>query len=137
MAQDLMTDDDILRFTQGQRRKLEAHLLQNGWPQDADGQTQLMSLWNDMDRQALGNKRIGVEQKASEADRMIATVIADVAKRFGAQVPFAQGEGGLVIDHNPPDGAEMLPRISTVPGEMDIGIETQNFNDFVKKFETE
>lgn len=96
-----------------------------------------MNLWNDMDRQALGNKRIGVEQKQSEADRMIATVIADVAKRFGSQVPFANGEGGLVIDHNPPDGAEKLPRISTVPGEMDIGIESQNFNDFVKKFEDE
>lgn len=132
-----MTDDDILRFTQGQRKKLEAHLLEKGWPQDAEGQTQLMNLWNDMDRQALGNKRIGVEQKQSEADRMIATVIADVAKKFGSTVPFAQGEGGLVIDHQPPEGAEKLPRISTVPGEMDIGLESQNFNDFVKKFEDE
>ncbi|MNU66031.1 hypothetical protein D3C71_553340 [compost metagenome] len=137
MSDDLLTDDNILRFTQGQRKKLEAHLLVNGWPTDSDGQIQLMSLWNDMDRQALGNKRIGAAEKMAGADRMVAGVIADVIKQFGSNLPYTRPEGGgLTFDHAP-DGAEKLPRVNPVPGELSIGLESENFENFVKKFEDE
>lgn len=137
MSDDLLTDDNILRFTQGQRKKLEAHLLVNGWPTDEDGQARLMTLWNDMDRQALGNKRIGAAEKLADSDKHVANVLADVIKRFGANKPYESAPGvGLTFDQLP-DGAEKLPRALPVPGELGIGIENQSFDEFVKKFEDE
>lgn len=141
MSDDLLTDDNILRFTQGQRKKLEAHLLVNGWPTDAESQGTLMSLWNDMDRQALGNKRIGAAEKLAESDKHVASVIADVVKKFGSNIPFENGSRGtgqgLLIEQYVESEQVKLPKALPVPGEMGIGTANMNFGDFVKAFEDE
>ena len=138
MSDDLLTDDNILRFTQGQRKKLEAHLLVNGWPNDKDGQDVLLKLYADMDRQALGNKRIGAAEKLAESDKFVASVIADVVKKFGAVIPFENGDTvatGLLIEQYVETEQRKLPKAEPVPGEMGIGTANMNFGDFVKAFE--
>lgn len=140
MSDDLLTDDNILRFTQGQRKKLEAHLLVNGWPNDKDGQDVLLKLYADMDRQALGNKRIGAAEKLAESDKFVASVIADVVKKFGSNIPFENGgtvATGLLIEQYVETEQRKLPKVEPVPGEMGIGTANMNFGDFVKAFEDE
>lgn len=139
MSEDLLTDDNILRFTQKQRKALEAHLLQDGWPKDNDTQEQLMTLWNDMDRQALGNKRIGAAEKLADSDKYVASVIADVVKKFGSKIPSENGSrgGGLLIEQYAEEQQHKLPKAEPVPGEMSIGTANMNFTDFVKAFEDE
>ncbi|MNQ46581.1 hypothetical protein D3C85_604020 [compost metagenome] len=141
MSEDLLTDDNILRFTQGQRKKLEAHLLANGWPTDEDAQGTLMTLWNDMDRQALGNKRIGAAEKLADSDKYVASVIADVVRKFGSNIPYENGATqvgqGLLIEQYVESEQGKLPRVEPVPGEMSIGTANMNFGDFVKAFEDE
>lgn len=141
MSEDLLTDDNILRFTQGQRKKLEAHLLANGWPTDEDARGTLMTLWNDMDRQALGNKRIGAAEKLADSDKYVASVIADVVRKFGSNIPYENGatqvEQGLLIEQYVESEQGKLPRVEPVPGEMSIGTANMNFGDFVKAFEDE
>lgn len=141
MTDDLLTDDNILRFTQKQRKSLEAELLKNGWPTDTDTQEQLMTLWNDMDRQALGNKRIGAAEKLADSDKYVASVIADVVKKFGSNIPYENGAitvgSNLLIEQYIEGEQSKLPSAIPVPGEMGIGTANLNFNDFVKAFEDE
>lgn len=141
MSDDLLTDDNILRFTQKQRKALEAELLKNGWPKDSDTQEQLMTLWNDMDRQALGNKRIGAAEKLADSDKYVASVIADVVRKFGSNIPYENGVTqvgqGLLIEQYIDGEQSKLPKVEPVPGEMGIGTANMNFNDFVKDFEDE
>lgn len=140
MSDDLLTDDNILRFTQGQRKKLEAHLLVNGWPNDKDSQDVLLKIYADMDRQALGNKRIGAAEKLADSDKYVASVIADVVKRFGSNIPYENGSTvatGLLIEQYVDEEKLKLPRADPVPGEMGIGTANMNFGDFVKAFEEE
>lgn len=140
MSEDLLTDDNILRFTQKQRKSLEAELLKNGWPKDTDTQEQLMTLWNDMDRQALGNKRIGAAEKLADSDKYVASVIADVVKKFGSNIPYENGNTvgtGLLIEQYIDSEQSKLPKVEPVPGEMGIGTANMNFGDFVKDFEDE
>lgn len=140
MSEDLLTDDNILRFTQKQRKALEAELLKNGWPKDTDTQEQLMTLWNDMDRQALGNKRIGAAEKLADSDKYVASVIADVVKKFGSNIPYENGNTlgtGLLIEQYVESEQSKLPKAEPVPGEMGIGTANMNFGDFVKAFEDE
>lgn len=140
MSEDLLTDDNILRFTQKQRKTLEAHLLEKGWPNDQDSQEVLMKLWNDMDRQALGNKRIGAAEKLADSDKYVASVIADVVRKFGSNIPYENGNivgTNLLIEQYVEGEQSKLPRVDPVPGEMGIGTANMNFNDFVKDFEDE
>jgi hypothetical protein len=141
MSEDLLTDDNILRFTQKQRKALEAELLKNGWPSDTDTQGQLMTLWNDMDRQALGNKRIGAAEKLADSDKYVASVIADVVRKFGSNIPYENGNstvgGGLLIEQYVDGELHKLPKVEPVPGEMSIGTANMNFGEFVKDFEDE
>jgi hypothetical protein len=140
MSEDLLTDDNILRFTQKQRKSLEAELMKNGWPKDTDTQEQLMTLWNDMDRQALGNKRIGAAEKLADSDKYVASVIADVVKKFGSKIPYengSRGDTGLLIEQYTEGEKHKLPKAEPVPGEMGIGTANMNFTDFVKAFEEE
>ncbi|MNY51572.1 hypothetical protein D3C86_1871720 [compost metagenome] len=100
-----------------------------------------MTLWNDMDRQALGNKRIGAAEKLADSDKYVASVIADVVRKFGSNIPYENGATqvgqGLLIEQYVESEQGKLPRVEPVPGEMSIGTANMNFGDFVKAFEDE
>ena len=133
MSEPLITDEDVLRFTQKKRKAFLDHVLLKGFPDDKDGQHTLLATLADMDRAALGNKRIGAVEKLAGSERMVAQAITDVVKHFGAVNPFEGNGNPVEIDITP--NATLLPSANTVPGETSIGIETGDFNDFVKEFE--
>ncbi len=130
-----MSDDDIIRLTQGQRKKLLDHYTEKGIPNSIEEQEALMKLLADMDRTALGNKRVKTDEKLAGTNELVAQAITDVIKHFGGKDPFANNTTGVIIDALPEPDVKLLPVANPVPGEMSIGIETHDFNDFVKKFE--
>lgn len=135
MSEFNLTDDDILRLTQGQRKKLLDHYTEKGIPSSIEEQEALMRLLADMDRTALGNKRVKTDEKLAGTNELVAQAITDVIKHFGGQNPFENNTTGVIIDAIPQPDTKLLPAANPVPGEMNIGIETHDFNDFVKKFE--
>ncbi len=135
MSDFTMSDDNIIRLTQGQRKKLLDHYTEKGIPNSIEEQEALMKLLADMDRTALGNKRVKTDEKLAGTNELVAQAITDVIKHFGGKDPFANNTTGVIIDALPEPDVKLLPVANPVPGEMSIGIETHDFNDFVKKFE--
>lgn len=135
MTEFVLSDDEILRLTQGQRKKLLDHYTKDGIPNSLEEQQALMSVLADMDRTALGNKRIKTDEKLSGTNELVAHAIADVIKHFGGRNPFENAESGIVIDQLPTPDTKLLPQVSPVPGEMNVGLESNDFNTFIKKFE--
>jgi len=135
MSEFTLTDDEIIRLTQGQRKKLLDHYTSNGIPATAEDQEALMRLLADMDRTALGNKRIKTDEKLAGTNELVAQAITDVIKHFGSKNPFENNNSGVIIDAFPEPDTKLLPSANPVPGEMNIGVESHDFNEFVKQFE--
>lgn len=135
MSEFTLTDDEIIRLTQGQRKKLLEHYTERGIPNDLESQQALMTLLSDMDRTALGNKRAGTAEKLAGTNELVAQAITDVIKHFGSVNPFENNTTGVVYEHIMEPDLALIPAAKPVPGEMTIGIESNDFNEFVKKFE--
>lgn len=129
---DELSDDDIMRFTQGTRKRLVSEMIKEGLPTDKDGIETLLHAMADMDRTALGNKRIGASEKQSAADVMVANAIAQISSQFGQQNPF-EGNGEVVI---PTVEQGKLPSADPVPGETDVGLSEENYDALAKRFDT-
>lgn len=123
-----LTDDDIMRFTQGTRKRFIDKIIDKGFPADEDGQRILLSALSDMDRTALGNKRIGANEKQSAADVLVAKAITELSSRFGSSNPFEGNKEPIemVVD------ATLLPEANPVPGETDIGVSTADYDSFME-----
>ncbi len=135
MSEHQLTDDDILRFTQSKRRELVDKLLEDGIPVTKDDQTVLLQALGDMDRTALGNKRIGAAEKLAESDRLVADAVLKINRQFGARSPFEATEviDGEVIPPTPV--LDQLPKANPVPGETGIGISELKYDEFMDEME--
>lgn len=128
-----LSDDHILRYTQRKRRAFVDKLTEEGFPTDTKDCSVMLTALADMDRAALGNKRIGANERLAAADALVAHAITELSNQFGGQNPFEggetfQGEGKRVEQ-------DKLPTIDTVPGETDVGITNENFESLVSRFE--
>lgn len=135
MSEFTLTDDEIIRLTQSQRKKLLEHYTERGIPNDLESQQALMTLLSDMDRTALGNKRVGAAEKLAGTNELVAQAITDVIKHFGSVNPFENNTKGVLLEGVLEPDMTLLPAALPVPGEMNMGIETDDFNEFVKQFE--
>ena len=135
MSQDLITDDDVLRFTQSQRKRFLDELIKDGLPKDTDGQRLFLDTLNDMDRTALGKKRVGAAEKLAASDQLVADAVLAISRKFEGRDPHRVDGPGTIIEHEIRED-RLLPR-DVVDGDTHIGIESNNFDDFVKKFEPE
>ena len=133
MAITPMTDDDILKYTQEQRNRLVTEMTANGMPEDNKDRQTLLAALDGMDRQALGNKKVAASLHGSEADRMVATAIVEISKRFGTRNPY-ESEPSDSVEPPMPDRSQ-LPPTPLVPGESDIGIHTEKYTEFTKRME--
>lgn len=133
MSEPQLTDDEILHFTQRKRKAFLTHITQHGFPKEREDQQLMLGVLDSMDRSALGSKRIGAAEKLAGSDRLVAQAITDVVKHFGTRNPFEKEVMGMVADQKV--DLALLPSVSPVPGELGIGLEVGDFNDFVKDFE--
>ena len=126
-----LTDDMVLSFTQGTRKKFIAHLLANGFPEDTKEQHILLTSLADMDRVALGNKRIGVNEKQAAADVLVAKAIAQISAQYGQVNPFE----GQTQAFEPVYDLTRLPAPQPAPGETDIGLCEGNYKTLMELYD--
>lgn len=130
-----MTDDEILSFTQTTRKQLVDQITQNGMPDDPKDRTALLHALSDMDQTAINNKRLGAQQKTADADRMALLMIAKMNQAIGNRNPFALPEGQTVESGAVELDESRLPEVTPVEGEMDIGISTLTYDEFMREYE--
>lgn len=138
-----LTDDDILRFTQATRKKLVDSIVQDGLPTDNKDRVVLLTALADMDRTALGNKKIGAAESIAEADRIAASAIAQINRQMAVHDPFARGassallEGDYTYVSGPEADDRQLPILGDVELESEQGLSTMNYDQFTKMMDGE
>jgi hypothetical protein len=135
-----MSDEQVVSFTQGVRKKLITTITAGGdrMPTDKGEQMVLLAALGDMDRTALGKMKIGAKERQGAADRDAAMAIAHLTTKFGGRNPFEQGnliEGESVRVATPELDTTDLPALVLVDGETDQGISTQNYEEFMGSME--
>lgn len=114
-------DDDVLAYTQGMRRKLIDKATSNGAniPTDPDGAGVVLKALGDMDRVAMGRKRLKVDQNIGDAVAQGTAIIAHIfGKVSGKDNPFVV-KGEVPDRHLPEHPSDMAPGLTLVPGELD------------------
>lgn len=132
-SEELETDDDVLSFSQRTRKRIVDKLTEKGIPEDAKDQTILLTALADMDRTAIGNKRIQSKEKQGQLNRQTGLIIAALTERFGARSPFERSGQST----QPPEfKADGLPPLELKPGETEIGIANRGFAEFMNDVES-
>lgn len=132
-----MTDDEVLNYTQSIRKNFVNSQLQEGqFPNDTKEQVVLLSALADMDRTAINKKRIGVNEKQAGADALAAEALARLSRDFGSNNPFMRGSDdipGEVV--TPVPDTNHLPPAKAVPGEKDVGINDDTYDNFMGRMD--
>lgn len=123
--------NDVVEFTQGIREQIVHGLTANGMPADNETTNVLLSTLDSMDRTAIGVMRIQQGNRANDLTEQ-ALNIADRLSASFQQGPFVNVTPG--VNPNAPVPGEKLIEIKPVPGAMDIGTSTQNYNEFMSGF---
>lgn len=134
-----MTDEDIVSYTQRTRKKLVEHITGGGasLPSDKGEQMVLLAALGDMDRTALGRMKLGAKERQGNADREAAMIIAKLGAQFGSKSPFERKEDvieGKVVEPPKLEDAT-LPPLVLVPGETEVGLSTENYEQFMQRME--
>lgn len=130
---EVLTDEDVLRFTQGTRRKFVDFLLQDGFPVDPKSQYVLLTSLADMDRTALGSMRVGAQKKMAESDQMVADALVSLRAHLRGSDPMKTLTPSGAI---PSVQISRLPAPVLVPGESEIGLAHTNYDEFIDKIES-
>jgi len=125
-------EDEVLNYTQTLRRSFVDKITDKGAsiPTDLDGANLMLNALNDMDRQAMGRKRLKVDQNLGDAMKQGAAIIATVIDRMSAGPnPFKRdGQVVGVIPEHPQE----LAIIELVPGELDTLAHELSYNEFME-----
>jgi hypothetical protein len=124
-------EDEVLNYTQGLRRQFVDKVTGKGAniPTDVDGANLMLNALNDMDRQALGRKRLKVDQNLGDAMKQGAAIIAGVFDRMAGKGNPFEGTGRPV--GTLPDHPSELATIVLVPGELDVVAHELTYNEMV------
>lgn len=130
-----LTDDAVLRYSQQVRHKLVGEMIANGMPTDKGDRMVMLTALADMDRTALGNKKIGAKEKNTAATQLAAEIFTQLMGKLGDRSPFAvdaiEGEYREV----PMLQAEALGPTEMSPGETEIGVADENYDAFMRRME--
>lgn len=126
-----MTDDQALNYTQQIRRgfidaAIQEKVLHKG---EVKEKALVMSVLSDMDRTALTNKRIKVEEKSGAINGSAALVVASMLARMGSNT---LREEVPVAAKAPPSLPDTIPAPELVPGETDTAAVPMNYNSFME-----
>lgn len=126
-------DEEIIRFTQRTRKAFVDEITKGGFPEDPKEQRVLLTALSDMDRTALGNKRLNVEEKQTAVDAQVATMVSKITSQFGGRNPFEGATSGDL----PKIDEKALPEPDPVPGEKDIGLSEDSYEDLMRRHDGE
>lgn len=124
-----MTDDWILENSQQVRKKLVDSLIKGGeMPTDKDDKYILLGALKDMDKQVIDKKRVAIEDKAANTASIVAEAVSKIADMVDGD-PFKRKNAG----EKPTTDRSRIPEHIPVPGETDVGITNETFDDFMSE----
>lgn len=134
------SDEESLNYTQTIRFRVVEDLVAGGKiPNDPKDRAQLLATLDGMDRQVLTKQKIKIEEKAADADRLAAQVLATVVAQTKGRSPFERPViEGEVIQRQltaPALDTSKIPKFTPVPGETDVGIADMNCETFMAKYD--
>lgn len=136
--QQVMSDDDVLFYTQGVRKSLVHEMTKDGLPAEKGDRMVLLAALGDMDRSALGNKKIGAKERAGQADRQAAMLIAAMTGQLGNKSPFEVAPASnQPLGRAPVLDESGLQELTLAPGETEIGLANVGFDEFMSKVESQ
>lgn len=132
IGDDQLGDDEIIKHNQRTRLAYVKHMTGEAFPSDPKEMSIVLAAMSDMDRAALGNKKIGVNEKQAAADALVANAIGQIGKHYGSMNPFET----QTPNSTPPNlDVSQVPEANPVPGETDVGVSDQTYDEFIKRFE--
>ncbi|EKD22611.1 MAG: hypothetical protein ACD_84C00038G0008 [uncultured bacterium] len=126
----LVDEDQVFAYTHSKRKEVVEDLTKAGIPTDPDNVKVLLTALKDMDGQALGRKRIKVEERANSNQADAAALIAKVLAASHGTSPAAIIEG---VFHRVPTLPDDIPEPMLIEGEICTVIVQQNIDDFLAK----
>lgn len=125
------SDDEILTHSHELRKRIVNKLTNNGTAIPVDDRAQMTALiqtLDGMDRQALGNKRIKVEEQANRTQEQAASTIASLLQAVTAQRPFEQAIP--VVAREVPTLPATVPPPQLVEGETAVTAQQHDYDSF-------
>ena len=126
-----MTEDEVLQYTQTIRKDLVDNIIEGGVPTDNETRYALLTTLGDMDKQAMGNKKIAASLVGSESDRLVANALIMLGNQLQGRNPYEKEVGGEI----PAVDFTMLPAIEMTPGEDEQGISSEKYDEFMGRME--
>lgn len=118
---------EVVKFTQRLRYQMVGDLTDHGGNIRGDNK-ELASLLRDMDRSALTQRELNIQEDSRQDGRMAIEAYAKFRGMLGAE-PFSQG--GTVTRRRDPTEGLILPQVELVPGEDHQGEYALNIDDYV------
>jgi hypothetical protein len=129
---ELENEDSILSFTHSKRKFIIESLLSEGIPKETEDTKLLLSALKDMDMQALGRKRIKVDEKINDSNEKAASIISKLLTEI-SDIGTPVG-----MYHNEiPKLPDSIPEPVLVLGEIEIDAEQQTYEKFMAKFDNQ
>lgn len=127
-----ISEDQIMVYTHGIRKNIVTKMMENGnVPGDTKDIQTLAGVLNDMDRTAISVKRIKSDEQGTNA--MVFGGAALVAKLLmGLNTKNVAVDNTNIPNYKPPVLGNDLPQQPIIPGEMDVGTSTINYEEFAK-----
>lgn len=124
-----LTDDAVLDYTQRLRRKYVDTVTNGGveMPTDVKEAKVLLTALADMDKTAMGKKRLrSEEEQSSQSAQAIAELAAQVAKSIGANrnIPMDGVRAAPQLDDSGMDPLKI------VEGETEVGVKSETYEAF-------
>lgn len=123
----VLTDDQILEHNQILRKKIVDKIVKNGVPEDQDSQYVLLTTLKDLDKQIIDKKRVAIEDKNSNVANIVAEAVVKIGNIFDNSDPFKRQNYGNIPVINP----ALIPESHPVIGEMEIGVTSETFDEFM------
>jgi hypothetical protein len=128
------TDDEILAHSHELRKRIVKTITKDGTQipvEDPRQMAALLQTLDGMDRQALGNKRIKVEEKANQTQEQAAGMIAQLLQKVTSQKPFEAIDVPAHEVRPAPQLPAEVPPPRLVEGETATVAPQQDYDTFV------
>lgn len=130
--EDLANFDDITQYTQHTRlrmvRQMSKKLHEIEDPKQA---TVLLKALSDMDKAVVNKRRLGIEEEAQKTADQQQRNVADLLRGINTQMFQAANTGDPAARPAPKLSSAIAPP-QLVPGEVDVGTASHNYEDFVR-----
>jgi hypothetical protein len=132
MDDDSMTEDDDLSFVREKRKMIINYYLNKGIDkiEDVKEVTLVATLLNDMDRTALGKKRLKTDDKRNNNSAAAIDLISKIFTEKNVKDIMPEDAIAKLVA---PELEMTLDNVTTVDGEMDTNVSVEDYESFMNR----